>query len=318
MRKVPDHIPVLLEQIIRGLNIRPDGTYVDCTLGGAGHSIRIARELSENGQLIGIDQDAFALRVAKERLAGVMCRVHLVNDNFRYLSVILDRLNVSSVDGVLMDVGVSSFQLDQGERGFSYNYDAPLDMRMDRTHHVSAYDIVNDWEEEALSRVLWEYGEERFSRKIARAIVNYRKGKLIQTTGELADIVKGAIPAAARRRGAHPAKRTFQAIRIAVNDELSALEEGLKGAIDRLTPGGRLCVITFHSLEDRLVKRLFRAAADRCTCPPNFPTCVCGKKAVLRLINRKPIVPDEEEIKENPRSRSAKLRIAEKVEEENG
>lgn len=310
------HQPVLLQDTITGLNIQPNGTYVDCTLGGAGHSAHIAKELSNQGHLIGIDQDDTALRAARQRLGNVSCRLDLIKRNFRHLASVLDELKIAKVDGVLFDIGVSSHQLDQAERGFSYNQEAPLDMRMDVTRSLTAHDIVNAWDSKEIARILWRYGEEKFSRKIAQAIVKYRETKSIETTTELADIVKNAIPAAARRRGPHPARRTFQAIRIAVNDELGALEDGLDAAIDRTALGARICVITFHSLEDRIVKERFRQESQGCTCPPDFPVCVCGNKRVLKMINRKPLVPSEEDVIDNPRARSAKLRIAEKMEEE--
>lgn len=310
------HEPVLLQEVVTGLNIKPNGTYVDCTLGGAGHSERIARSLSGKGRLLGLDQDDAALQAARERLANIPCRIDLVKRNFRQLASVLDELQIEKVDGVLFDIGVSSYQLDKAERGFSYNREAPLDMRMDAANPLSAHDIINEWETGEIARILWKYGEEKFSRKIALAITKKREKKPIETTTELADIVKNAIPAAARRRGPHPAKRTFQAIRIAVNDELGALEAGLHAAVSRTTTGGRICVITFHSLEDRIVKELFREQSQGCTCPPDFPVCVCGNKQVLRTVNRKPIVPSASEVANNPRARSAKLRIAEKLEEE--
>lgn len=310
------HQPVLLQEALAGLNIKPHGTYVDCTLGGAGHSSHIAQKLSDAGCLIGLDQDDAALAAAQERLSRFQCRIKLVKRNFRHLHDVLDELRIEQVDGVLFDIGVSSYQLDEAGRGFSYNREAALDMRMDQDNPTSAYDVVNEWEMQDIARLLWKYGEEKFSRRIAKAIIAYREEKAIETTTELADIIKNAIPAAARRHGPHPAKRSFQAIRITVNDELGALENGLQTAIDRTITGGRICVITFHSLEDRIVKQLFREQSQGCTCPPDFPVCVCTNTRSLRLVHRKPLVPSENEVRDNPRARSAKLRIAEKMEEE--
>lgn len=318
MSGVFQHHPVLLEQAINGLNICPHGTYVDCTVGGAGHSEQIARRLSREGRLIGIDQDEEALAAARERLRHAACHIDLVKRNFRDLTSVLDELHLAEVNGVLFDIGVSSHQLDREKRGFSYNQEAPLDMRMDADNPLTAYEIVNEWSEEDMIQALWQYGEERFSRRIVQAIMRHREIKLIETTTELADIVKNAIPAAARRRGPHPARRTFQALRIVVNDELKALEEGLEAAIRRTASGGRICVMTFHSLEDRIVKVRFREASQRCTCPPDFPVCRCEHEHLLNIVNRKPIVPSEDEIAANPRARSAKLRIAEKVKEGRG
>nr|WP_206529392.1 16S rRNA (cytosine(1402)-N(4))-methyltransferase RsmH [Brevibacillus sp. SYP-B805] len=307
------HITVLKEEAVDGLNIRPDGIYVDCTLGGAGHSRLIASRLGEGGRLIAIDQDDAALAHAQERLAPYTEKVTLVKSNFRHLKQVVTNLGLTGVDGVLFDLGVSSPQLDEGERGFSYNADAPLDMRMDQDAPLSAYEVVNEWEEETLASVIWEYGEEKFSRRIARLIVQKRQKEPIQTTGQLVDIIKEAIPAAARRTGPHPAKRTFQAIRIAVNDELNAFQDAVTDAIRLLRPGGRISVITFHSLEDRICKQTFAEFAKGCICPPGFPVCTCGRQPVIRLVTRKPIVPTEEELTHNPRARSAKLRIGEKV-----
>ncbi|AZN40519.1 16S rRNA (cytosine(1402)-N(4))-methyltransferase RsmH [Paenibacillus albus] len=307
------HITVLREEAVDGLAIKPDGIYVDCTLGGAGHSELIASRLGPSGRLIALDQDDWALDNARIRLAAYMDRVTLVKSNFRYLAHVLRDLGIDGVDGVLFDLGVSSPQLDEGERGFSYNHDAPLDMRMDQDGMLTADDIVNTWEEREISRIIMDYGEERFARSIARKIVAARESKPIATTGELVDIIKTAIPAAARRTGPHPAKRTFQALRIAVNDELGAEEEGLAQTIDVLNSGGRASVITFHSLEDRICKQLFAKFVERCTCPPDFPMCVCSGGGKLKLVNRKPIVPSEAELEQNKRARSAKLRIAEKL-----
>ena len=306
------HKPVLLRECIEGLNIRPDGIYVDGTLGRAGHSREIVSRLT-TGRLICIDRDQAALDAAPGRLEGHMDKVTLVHGNFGDIASILDDLNVPAVDGMLFDLGVSSPQLDDGSRGFSYLQDAPLDMRMDQSAALTAYDVVNGWSQEELKRILWQYGEERYSGLIAAAIVRRRADKPVETTGELADIIRGAMPAKAQREKQHPAKRSFQAIRIAVNDELGAVERMLDSALPRLNPGGRLAVISFHSLEDRLVKTAYAGWAKGCTCPPEFPVCVCGKKPQIRLVGKKPIVAGEEELGENPRARSAKLRVAEKL-----
>lgn len=308
------HITVLKEEAVDGLAIKPDGIYVDCTLGGAGHSELIASRLGAGGRLIALDQDDWALDNAKIRLAAYMDKITLVKSNFRYLANVLRELNVDGVDGVLFDLGVSSPQLDEGDRGFSYNHDAPLDMRMDQDGMLTADDVVNTWDEREISRIITNYGEEKFARSIARKIIAAREKAPIATTGELVEIIKSAIPAAARRTGPHPAKRTFQALRIAVNDELGAEEAGLAQTIDVLNPGGRASVITFHSLEDRICKQLFAKFVEKCTCPPDFPMCVCGGgNSKLKLVTRKPIVPSEAELEQNPRSRSAKLRVAEKL-----
>ena len=301
------HVSVLHRECIEGLRIREDGVYVDATLGGAGHSASIAQRLT-TGRLYGLDRDDDALAAAGERLAPFGSRVTLVKTDFRNMA---DHIR-EPIDGVLFDLGVSSFQLDEPERGFSYMHDAPLDMRMDRTAGLTAYDVVNEYAREELKRIIADYGEERFAGPVAAAIVRAREGKPIRTTLELADIVASAIPNAKRERQ-HPAKRTFQAIRIAVNDELAAVEEGIRAAVGLLAPGGRILVITFHSLEDRIVKSEFRRLSNGCTCPPDFPVCVCGAKPVVRIVNHKPILPSAEELAENPRSRSAKLRIAEKI-----
>ncbi len=306
------HVSVLLEECIEGLNIKPDGIYVDGTLGGAGHSSRIAAKLT-TGRLIGIDRDTVALEAAGKRLEPYKDRVTLVHSDFSDLQKVLDDLGIEKVDGILLDLGVSSPQLDDGERGFSYMADAPLDMRMNREDSRDAKEIVNTWSYEELRRILYEYGEERYAPQIASAICHRREEKPIETTLELVDIIRGAMPAAALREKQHPAKRSFQAIRIAVNDELNDLSKVLEAAIPRLNPGGRLCVITFHSLEDRIVKNAFAAAAKGCTCPPNFPVCVCGKKPQVTIVTRKPIVSGDKELNENPRARSAKLRICEKL-----
>lgn len=307
------HITVLKEEAVDGLAIKPDGVYVDCTLGGAGHSSLIASRLGESGKLIAFDQDDAALAHAKEMLAPFGEKVVLVRSNFRRLKEALQPLGVSAVDGVLFDLGVSSPQLDEAERGFSYQHDAPLDMRMDRSGAVSAYDVVNEWPEGEIARILFRYGEEKFAKRIAREIAEARRSAPIRTTSELAELVKAGIPAAARRSGGHPAKRSFQAIRIAVNDELAAFEEALEQAIDCVKPGGRIAVITFHSLEDRICKTTFAARLGKCICPPDFPVCGCGAKGELKLVNRKPIEATEAELERNARARSAKLRIAEKL-----
>ena len=306
------HQPVLLHQCIEGLNIRPDGIYVDGTLGRAGHAREIAARL-QTGRLICIDRDQAALDAAPQRLGALMDKVTLVHGNFADLAAILDKLSIDGADGMLFDLGVSSPQLDDSARGFSYRTDAPLDMRMDRSSALSAYEVVNQWPEQQLKGILWRYGEERYAPAIAAAIVRARAQKPVETTLELVELIRGAMPPAALREKQHPAKRSFQAIRIAVNDELGAVERMLQDAIARLSSGGRLAVISFHSLEDRLVKTAFAQAARGCTCPPDFPVCVCGKKPLVRLVARKPIVADEQEVQDNPRARSAKLRIAEKL-----
>ncbi|MCG7383269.1 16S rRNA (cytosine(1402)-N(4))-methyltransferase RsmH [Paenibacillus sp. ACRRY] len=313
------HITVLKEEATEGLNIKQDGIYVDCTLGGGGHSSVIASKLGPGGRLIALDQDDWALDNAREKLASYGDRITLVKTNFRDLEQVLKELDVPmkdgvpQVDGILYDLGVSSPQFDEGERGFSYNHDAPLDMRMDQDAFLTAKEIVNEWPEEEIARILYRYGEEKFSRRIARVIVEKRSQAVIETTGELVELIKEGIPAAARRTGGHPAKRSFQALRIAVNDELGAFEEALHQAVRCLAPGGRVSVITFHSLEDRICKQIFSSYLEKCTCPPDFPLCVCGGKGVLRLVNRKPLIPTETELAENSRARSAKLRVAEKL-----
>ena len=306
------HVSVLLEECIEGLAIKPEGTYVDGTLGGAGHSSRIAALLT-TGRHIGIDRDPIALKAAGERLKPYMDRVTLVHSNFCEIAKVLDDLDIEGVDGILLDLGVSSPQLDDGERGFSYMVDAPLDMRMNNEDSLSADTVVNTWSYEELKRILYDYGEERYAPKIAAAICSRREETPIRTTLELVDIIRGAMPAAALREKQHPAKRSFQAIRIAVNDELNSVAKVMEDAIPRLNKGGRLAVITFHSLEDRIVKNAMANAAKGCTCPPNFPVCVCGKKPQVKIITRKPIVSGEEELERNPRARSAKLRICEKL-----
>ena len=306
------HVSVLLNECLDALNIKDDGIYVDCTLGGAGHSSHILQRLSKDGLLVGIDQDTDALKAAGERLKEYENK-KLVHNNFHNIDSILEELEIPKVDGILMDLGVSSYQLDEGERGFSYMKDAPLDMRMNRDREFSAYDVVNSYSMEDLWRIIRDYGEEKFAKRVAEFIVNRREEKPIETTLELVDIIKAAIPAKARREGPHPAKRTFQAIRIEVNGELEILNKAIEDGVNRLNKGGRMAIITFHSLEDRIVKLKFRELANPCTCPKEFPICVCGKKPLVKLISRKAIEPSKEEVEENPRSRSAKLRIIEKL-----
>lgn len=307
------HTTVLLDEAVAGLDINPDGIYVDCTLGGAGHSSLIASKLSSKGKLFSFDQDENALKAASEKLEQYGDRVTLIKANFKYITESLQQRGIEQVDGVLFDLGVSSPQLDDEDRGFSYRYDAPLDMRMDQEQSLTAEVIINTWPEEEIVKIIFQYGEEKFARKIGRKIVEYRSAKPIRTTGELAEIIKESIPAAARRTGPHPARRTFQAIRIAVNDELNVFKSALHDAIEILRPGGRVSVITFHSLEDRICKNVFTEYAKGCICPPDFPICSCGQKPQVKIITRKPVIPTGEEIENNPRSRSAKLRIAEKV-----
>ena len=306
------HVPVLLKACLDALAIRPDGVYVDGTLGRAGHSLEIVKRLT-TGRLIGIDRDETAIAAAQERLADYMDRVTLVHSNFDRIGDILAELHIDGADGMLFDLGVSSPQLDDAERGFSYMHDAPLDMRMDRTAYLTAREVVNSWSYEELRRILFEYGEERYAPAIARRIVQQREQKPIETTLELVDVIKSAMPPQALREKQHPAKRSFQAIRIAVNGELDALPPMLEAATAHLNRGGRLAVISFHSLEDRIIKKTLQELATGCTCPPEFPVCVCGKKPKLKLVSRKPIVADEAELERNPRARSAKLRVAEKV-----
>jgi len=306
------HVSVLLQECIDGLNIKPDGVYVDGTLGGAGHSSKIAEKLT-TGRLIGIDRDPVALAAAGKRLEAYADRVTLVHANFCQMAQVLQQLGISGVDGILLDLGVSSPQLDDAERGFSYMADAPLDMRMNSGDSLSAHTVVNTWPQEELKRILYTYGEERYAPQIAAAICRRREQQSIETTLELVDIIRSAMPSAALREKQHPAKRSFQAIRIAVNDELGAVEQIMADGPKLLNPGGRLAIITFHSLEDRIVKIGMNEAAKGCTCPPNFPVCVCGKKPLVKVISRKPIVASNEELEENPRSRSAKLRVCEKL-----
>ena len=306
------HRSVLLDECIEGLAIKPSGIYVDGTAGGGGHSFHIASALSD-GRLIAIDQDAAAIAAASERLRPLGERATVVRSNFYDLARVCEQLEIDSIDGLLLDLGVSSYQLDTAERGFSYMADAPLDMRMDKRATLSAYDVVNGYSEEKLKKILYEYGEERFSAAIVSAIVRERQKKPIETTLELSNIIKYAIPSFAREGGHHPAKRSFQAIRIEVNGELDVIEPAIRDAAKLLRKGGRIAIITFHSLEDRIVKQTFASLATGCTCPKNFPVCVCGNKPLVKVITRKPILPSAKELEENPRSRSAKLRIAEKL-----
>lgn len=306
------HVSVLLEECIQALCIKPDGTYVDGTLGGAGHSSQIVQRLT-TGRLIGIDRDPKALKAASERLAPYSDRVTLVHSNFSRVDQVLDELGIDGVDGILLDLGVSSPQLDEAERGFSYMADAPLDMRMNSQDTLTAYEVVNLWPREELRRILYEYGEERYAPQIASAIDRRRAERPIETTLELVDVIRSAMPPQALREKQHPAKRSFQAIRIAVNDELGAVSRVMDAAISKLNSGGRLAIITFHSLEDRIVKNAMASAAKGCTCPPEFPVCVCGKTPKVKLVSKKPIVSSEEELQRNPRARSAKLRVCEKI-----
>lgn len=306
-----NHIPILLQESLFYLRIRPNGIYVDATLGGAGHSLHIAQQLNDEGRLICIDRDDAALANAEQRLSSVRQRVTLVKSNFCEIDSAIRSCGIQQVDGILFDLGVSSPQLDTAERGFSYMLDAKLDMRMDQQQALSAYEVVNEWGQDELKRILFEYGEERYAPQIAAAIVRTRQQQPIRTTAELVSVIRGAMPAVALREKQHPAKRTFQAIRIAVNDELQSVRLAMQRSVDCLVPGGRLAVITFHSLEDRIVKNVFRESAQGCTCPKDFPLCVCGKKPKVKIITRKPILPSQEEIEENPRARSAKLRVCE-------
>ena len=310
------HRPVLLEETIESLKIRPDGIYVDGTLGGAGHASQVCKRLSEKGRFVGIDQDDCALQAAGERLKefGKNVRIDCVKSSYCQMKSVLENLGIDKVDGILLDIGVSSYQLDNAERGFTYREDAPLDMRMDQSSSFSAKDVVNQYDEMQLYRVIRDYGEEKFAKNIAKHIVAARQEKEIETTGELIEIIKASIPAKVRATGGHPAKRTFQAIRIEVNRELEVLQDSIDEMIDLLNDGGRLCIITFHSLEDRIVKNKFRENEDPCICPKNFPVCVCGRKSKGKVITRKPIVPSEQEVEENKRSKSSKLRVFEKSE----
>lgn len=306
------HRSVLLDECIEGLNIDPDGIYVDGTAGGGGHSFAIASRL-EGGRLIAIDQDESAIAAASKRLEPVGKRATVVRSNFCEIKNVCEELGIEEIDGLLLDLGVSSYQLDTPERGFSYSSDAPLDMRMDKRKTLSAYEVVNGYSEERIKKILYEYGEERFSASIAAAIVKRREKSPIESTAELSDIIKYAIPPAAREGGHHPAKRSFQAIRIEVNSELDVIEPAIRDAVSMLRKGGRIAIITFHSLEDRIVKQTFADLAKGCTCPRELPICVCGRKPVLKQVNKKPILPSKEELEENPRSRSAKLRVAVKL-----
>ena len=304
------HVSVLLREAIDGLNIKKDGIYIDCTAGGGGHSIEI---LKAGGRLVCFDRDMDAIRAVKKRLAGYEDRYTAVHSNYADFEIALDSLGIDKIDGAIMDLGVSSYQLDEAERGFSYNSDARLDMRMDREAPLSAYEVVNEYDEAELARIFFEYGEERFSRRIAQRIVERRSERPIESTLELSDIIKSAIPTSSKAEGHHPAKRTFQAIRIEVNSELSIIAPTIEAISRRLNRGGRISIITFHSLEDRAVKSSYSALASGCTCPKDFPVCVCNKKPQLKLVNKKPILPSDEELEHNPRSRSAKLRVAEKI-----
>lgn len=307
------HKSVLLEETIEYLNVRPDGIYVDGTLGGGGHAYHVCEKLSERGRYIGIDQDRAAIAAASERLAPFKDRVTIVRNNYENMDLVLKELEISSVDGILLDLGVSSYQLDTLERGFSYKEDTILDMRMDDRQEMTAKDIVNGYSEGDLFRIIRDYGEDKFAQNIAKHIVEARKKAPIETTGELVEIIKAAIPARVRMNGGHPAKKTFQAIRIELNRELDVLEHSLDKMIDLLNPGGRLCIITFHSLEDRIVKVNFKRNENPCTCPPGFPVCVCGKVSKGKVITKKPVLPSEEELIENKRAKSAKLRVFERA-----
>lgn len=306
------HVSVLLEECIENLNIKPDGIYVDGTLGGAGHSLEIVKRLSDGGRHIGIDRDEAAIKVATERLKAYSDRVSIVRDNYSNIKNILEELEIEQVDGILLDLGVSSYQLDEPERGFSYRFDTPLDMRMDQRQSITAADIINDYSEEELYRVIKDYGEEKFAKSIAANLVKERAKKTIETTGQVVEIIRKSMPVKAQIASGHPAKRTFQAIRIECNDELEGIKNCIEDMIDALADGGRLCIITFHSLEDRIVKTAFKNAQDPCTCPKDFPMCVCGKKSKGIVITRKPVLPSKEELEVNSRSASAKLRVFEK------
>ncbi len=307
------HKSVLLKECIENLRIRPDGIYVDGTLGGGGHSYEICRRLSEKGRLIGIDQDAAAIEAAGERLGEFAGKVTIVRSNYCNMRAELAKLGITSVDGVILDLGVSSYQLDEADRGFTYREDAPLDMRMDQRQTLTAKDVLNEYSEMELYRIIRDYGEDKFAKNIAKHIVSARDEHVIETTGELIHIIKAAIPAKVRAVGGHPAKRTFQAIRIEVNHELDVLRDSLDDMIDLLDDGGRICIITFHSLEDRIVKTIYKKNENPCVCPPEFPVCVCGKKPKGRVVTRKPIVPGDVELEENPRAKSAKLRVFERI-----
>ncbi|WP_027339310.1 16S rRNA (cytosine(1402)-N(4))-methyltransferase RsmH [Halonatronum saccharophilum] len=307
------HISVLLEESVDYLNCKEGGTYVDCTLGGGGHSEQILKKIGSTGHLVGIDQDASAIKAAGERLSKYEGRVDLVKDNYSNLSYVLDELGIEKVDGFIFDLGVSSYQLDTPERGFSYKYEAPLDMRMNRNSHRTAANLVNNLSEDELAGIIEDYGEENWAKRIAQFIVEARSEKRIETTTELVGIIKAAIPATVRRSGPHPARRTFQALRIAVNDELGIIEGAIKDGVSRLKKKGRISIITFHSLEDRIVKHTYKELAKKCTCPPKFPICTCDTERQVKIITRNPILPSEEEIEANARSRSAKLRVAQRL-----
>lgn len=307
------HKSVLLDEVIENLNIKPDGIYMDGTLGGAGHSYHICEHLGERGRLIGIDQDAAAITAATERLTPFADKVSIVRSNYAGFASVLKDLGVQKVDGILLDLGVSSYQLDTAERGFSYREDAPLDMRMDQRNHLTAKEIVNGYSEMELFRMIRDYGEDRFAKNIAKHIVQERSDKPIETTFELNEVIKASIPAKVRATGGHPSKRTYQAIRIELNQELTVLKDSLEDMIRHLRPGGRICVITFHSLEDRITKNIFKTCENPCTCPPNFPVCTCGKVPLGHVVTRKPILPSEQELEENSRSKSAKLRVFERA-----
>ena len=307
-----NHISVLLEETIDNLNCKSGGIYVDCTLGGAGHSKQIAKRIGSQGRLIGIDQDKAAIKAASERLSKYQAEINLVKNNYKNFDSILNQLKIDKVDGVIFDLGISSHQIDKPERGFSYRYEAPLDMRMDQSANKTAADLVNNLSQQRLTTIISDYGEENWASRIAEFIVDYRQEEKIETTTQLVDIIKAAIPAGARRSGPHPARRTFQALRIAVNDELNIIETTIRDAVDRLKKKGRICVITFHSLEDRIVKHTFKDLETKCTCPPKFPVCACDTKQQVRIITKSPITPDQKEIEQNSRARSAKLRVIER------
>lgn len=307
------HISIMLEECIDNLKIKEDGIYVDGTLGGAGHSREIAKRLGEKGMLIGIDQDINAIRAAEKRLEGFPCKVKLVHDNFSNIDNILQSINIDKIDGILLDLGVSSPQLDEADRGFAYMQNGILDMRMDERGPITAKDIVNSYSEQQLTDIFWKYGEEKWAKRIAEFIVTGRQEKEITTTFELVDIIKKAIPKKVRMDGSHPAKRVFQAIRIEVNNELGIIEDTIKSVTERLNSGGRICIITFHSLEDRIVKNVFKELSDPCICPPQFPICTCNREKQLKVVTKKPILPSSEEYEENSRSKSSKLRVAEKL-----
>lgn len=307
------HKPVLLNECICNLNIKPNGIYLDGTLGGAGHSLEIAKLLNNEGTLIGIDRDMTAINVSRSRLSDVKPAVNLVNDNYKNIKDVLSNLNITGVDGILLDLGVSSYQLDTPERGFSYRYDAPLDMRMNTNDEITAEYVVNQYTKEDLIRIFRDYGEEKWAVRIADFIVERRKNAPIKTTFELVDVIKAAVPAGARVEGGHPAKRIFQAVRIEVNGEIESLKKAIFDAIDVLNPEGRICIISFHSLEDRIVKDVFNESAKGCICPPDFPKCVCNKKKTVKILSKKPIISTDDELNENLRAHSAKLRVAEKI-----